>query len=399
MSLEEYATVQRWTSNLAPSTGKVNLYIMNNWLDWMKENSSKFRDFTPDDFIEFQRNSTRDNEFEILDEVQSWVIQGKGRAGYKARKYATIRGFFKRNRAPLLSDPDFRIRSDRERVVGNLTVTEVRDIIQNSNLSFQAAFLCIFQGSMDTVSFEYWNLNGYESLKEQLRHDPDIIKIALPGRKLARNITPFYTLIGGDAIEAVKKHLKTRPQYEWTTVKGKRIYDESKPLTYIFPNAVGKPLNPINLQTYWRNVLKRKGFVEPETSEDASERAAVRYGKNIHELRDVFRSQWQKSADRPAPEVAEFLMGHQVDPLNYNKAFRDIDYVKAEYRKALPMLQVMSSGAPFGRVEGSRIEELERRLQEAKNGQNDRVTELETQIAQLSKALTKVMEKLEESEQ
>ena len=92
-------------------------------------------------------------------------------------------------------------------------------------------------------------------------------------------------------------------------------------------------------------------------------------------------------------------MGHQVDPLNYNKAFRDVDYVKAEYKKALPMLQIMSSGAPFGRVEGSRIEELERRLQEAKNGQNDRVTELETQIAQLSKALTKVMEKLDKSEQ
>jgi hypothetical protein len=398
MSLEEYATVRRWTSNLAPSTSKVNLYIMNNWLDWMKENSSKFGDFTPDDFIEFQRNSTRSNEYEILDEVQAWVIQGKGRAGYKARKYATIRGFFKRNRTPLLSDPDFRIQSDKERVVGNLTVTEVRDIILNSNLSFQAAFLCIFQGGMDTVSFEYWNINGYESLKDQLRHDPDVIKIALPGRKLARNIMPFYTLIGEDAINALKKHLKTRPQYEWTTVKGKRVYDESKPLTYIFPNAVGKPLNPINLQTYWRNVLKRKGFVEPETSEDASERAAVRYGKNIHELRDVFRSQWQKSGERPAQVVAEFLLGHQVDPFTYNKAFRDVDYVKAEYRKALPMLQVMSSGSPFGRVEGSRIMELERRLQEAKNGQNDRVAELETQIAQLSKALAKVIQKLEENE-
>ncbi|MFA9496681.1 MAG: hypothetical protein ACERKS_12280, partial [Candidatus Bathyarchaeota archaeon] len=69
MSLEEYATVKHWTSNLASSTSKVNLYIMNNWLAWMKENSSKFRDFTPDDFIEFQRNSTRDNEFEILDVI------------------------------------------------------------------------------------------------------------------------------------------------------------------------------------------------------------------------------------------------------------------------------------------------------------------------------------------
>ncbi|MES0326340.1 MAG: hypothetical protein ABUK18_10760, partial [Candidatus Bathyarchaeia archaeon] len=97
MSLEDYTTVKRWTSNLAASTGKVNLYIMNDWLDWMKKNSSKFRDFTPDDFIDFQRNSTRDNEFEILDEVQAWVIKTKGRAGYKERKYATIRGFFKRN--------------------------------------------------------------------------------------------------------------------------------------------------------------------------------------------------------------------------------------------------------------------------------------------------------------
>ncbi len=64
------------------------------------------------------------------------------------------------------------------------------------------------------------------------------------------------------------------------------------------------------------------------------------HGKHLHELRDLFRTRWHKSAADPV--VAEFLMGHQVDPLGYNKAMKDEGYTKIEYLKALPWLNILS---------------------------------------------------------
>ena len=71
--------------------------------------------------------------------------------------------------------------------------------------------------------------------------------------------------------------------------------------------------------------------------------------------------------------------------------------MKAEYRKALPMLQLMSSGAPFGRVEGSRIKELEKQLDEAKKGQNARVSNLESEIKEMKKQQEELMKLLYEN--
>jgi hypothetical protein len=49
-------------------------------------------------------------------------------------------------------------------------------------------------------------------------------------------------------------------------------------------------------------------------------------------MRDLFRVRWQKSG--AAPEVAEWILGHTVDPYEYNKFWRDRDYVEQEYLNA-----------------------------------------------------------------
>jgi len=64
--------------------------------------------------------------------------------------------------------------------------------------------------------------------------------------------------------------------------------------------------------------------------------------------------------------VAEYMMGHKVDPLEYNKAHRDEAWTKKEYVKALPMLQIMSSGRPFGLVEEEEVDILKQEIREIK---------------------------------
>ena len=113
-----------------------------------------------------------------------------------------------------------------------------------------------------------------------------------------------------------------------------------------------------------------------------------RYGKSLHELRDVFRTQWTKAPDRPAPEVGEFLMGHgSGDPNEYDKFYKDVEWVQDEYLKALPMLQIVSSGVPFGLIEKREIKETEQRLEA-------RIRELESEKQSKIDAMSNELEEL-----
>jgi len=201
----------------------------------------------------------------------------------------------------------------------------------------------MFQGGMGLKEIVYWSNHGLPSLKEQLRLGVHPIRIDLPGRKLNRNIRPFYTFIGWDAINTLKDWLEVRPNRSRA----------------IFTNQFGDPVSEKSIRNYWTRHLKNLGIIKPP--ENPSHR--TRYGKNPHELRDLFRTRWQKSG--ASPEVAEFLMGHIVDPLGYNKAMRDHDYVAGEYMKAEPWLNILSedpSKVPLRDVLAMkrRIEELER---------------------------------------
>lgn len=367
MNLTDFDSVKRWGSRLKPESFRVALCVFRNWYLWLREDKTKFSDFTPDDLVEYQRNAGNGSQYDILDTAQEYIGTLRCRASYKRRILSGIRSFFMHNRAELPRDPSFIIRGDVERVIGRLGVEDIRKIILSCNPMYQAIFLSMFQGGMGIGEFEYWNLNGYESLKQQLKGDPDMIKVKLPGRKLGRNVRPFYTVIGLDAIDRIKKYLPHRPE------------DSA-----IFINQIGKPVSRKAIQQYWIRHLRKLGYV-PKVNVGVGRRGdtSKRYGLNVHELRDCFRSQWEKSPAKGS--VAEFMMGHQVDPLEYNKAFRDERWTRREYLKALPMLQIMSSGRPFGRVDEEEVERLRRELEEARRGQDDRVAELEDQVKRLAR--------------
>jgi len=312
------------------------------------------------------------------------VIDTPGRHGYKKKKLDNVRSFFLHNRTELPRDRSFNIRGDQPRVIGTLTPEEIRHVVLSSNKAYRAIFLCMLQGALDQEMFVYWNERGYEDLVSQLKSNPDVTKIDLPGRKAVKFEKPYYTFIGGDAIEAIRQYLKVRP-------------DEAR---VIFVNQRGKPIGKADLKKYWTRHLRKLDIVKStDKGLTKKERTRIRTGKNLHEMRDVFRSLWSKS---PAKHfIGEYFMGHQIDALEYDKSFRDVDFYRKEYLLALPMLQIMSSGRPFGQVEEDvlytqqrRIDELVSEIETLRSGRNNEVDALRSEVEELRNSLKLIYEEL-----
>ncbi len=369
---EGFGSVDRWLERLAPSTAKIQSNYFNKFLKWMKENGGEFKDYTPDMLIEHQKQSGNGSSYDIIDMIQLYIAQCKGRQSTKSARYNNIRSFFVHNRAQLPKDPSFIIRSNTPPVQGTLTVNEIKKTILSCNKAYQAAYLTMFQGAIDQESFIYWNNNGYDSLIEQLGNGAKFIKIDLPGRKANRNKQRFYTFIGSDAIATLSNWLKVRP-------------GEAKS---IITNQYGGPLSKQDLKHYWLGKLRLLGIVDHEKGKPNSHRT----GKNLHEMRDVWRSLWSKS---PASHiVGEYLMGHVIDDLGYDKSFRDVEFYRGEYEKASPHLNLMSRGEAFGQVDKSEVEKLRAEVQQLESEKNNDLADLKADLAELKRQL---MEELKRS--
>jgi len=339
LDLEDYRSVVFWRGRVSKGTFRTYVANMGLFMRWLKVNGGPLAGLHPDGLIEYQKNTDNGTRYDILNLVQTWsqtlrTPEGVDyRLNSKKASYSALRSFFVHNRAPLPQDK-YKLRSETPDAVGTLTVEEIRDVALSAKPMHRAVIISMFEAGLDLHGFQYWNLNGWEELEDALTGKPKTIEIYQPFRKLNRN--PFYTFIGGDAIEAIRNYLPMRPT------------DAEKEA--IFYTQYKTPLSPVTLQQYWLERLEKLGLIVRQPGRGR------RYGKNLHEMRDIFRSQWEKSPAKGS--VAEFCMGHKIDPLGYNKACKDKSWALGEYRKALPMLEIMSSGRPFGQVKEDEVRGL-----------------------------------------
>ena len=376
--LENFYSITNWLSNLGPSSREVQLNLFKEFIKWVRVNGGDYAEYSPDELIEHQKNLSKRDGYELLDKlVKPYVRNKPGTYNSKNSRYTSIRSFFLHNRAELPRDSNFRFRPEREPIQGLLTAHEIRLVIQSCNPMYQAIFTCMFQSAMDQKSLTHWSTHGWDSLHAQLEGNQTLVKIELPGRKKNRNIKPYYTFIGPDAIGKLRNYLKHRAH----AVEQGKISKKDK---HIFINERGDPIKTRALRGYWLKRLRELGIIEPiERGTKAS-----KTGRGLHEMRDVFKSLWEKS---PASgTVSEYCLGHAIDPLEYNKSFRDVEYYRGEYKKALPYLQLLSRGEPFNRVEVTELDRVKREnreLRESMMQTEDTTTQLETAIQALMKRI------------
>jgi integrase len=332
-------SVDKWLGITGPTSVRVNKSIIRRFMAWLKLNGGAFRDCAPDQLIDYQDNAVGKKRYDLLELVESFVQTQVATYGYKCKQLSTLRSFFAVNRSELPRDPRFNIRADIPPVRGDLKPEEIRLIVLKCNRLYRAVYLSMLAGAMGEEELIHWSDTGLKSLREQIKKGEDIVVIEQTGRKSKKNREPYFTLISGDALQAVKDYLAVRPEIGSNA---------------IFISQYGDPLTKDALYQQWTTYAKKLGIIKPdqqtleEIAQGKRRRCQIRFGKNVHEIRDTYRTLAAKAhADR---DIAEFLMGHVIDRLGYNKAMSDVDWVKSEYQKFSKAFNVLTDLEPYGLV-------------------------------------------------
>jgi hypothetical protein len=134
------SSIIRWKSRVKDVTFKNYQIYFNLFMEWVLEVEPDFREYSPDDLIDYQKSATGEDRYRILDLVETWIGSKEGRHGYKSQLLVCVRSFFMHNRAELPKDPGFRVKADKPKVIGTLTVNELKQVCIASEPKYRGAF-------------------------------------------------------------------------------------------------------------------------------------------------------------------------------------------------------------------------------------------------------------------
>ena len=355
----ESPAVRKWLDAIGETSRATSLWHFETFIKWARVNDAKFGAMSPDELVEYVLDGSVRDVNQLLDLKKRYLQEMTGSQGHKENANQAVTSFFKHNRAPLPRDATLRIRADKghDLVEGTLSPEEIKRVVLASDRMYQAVFQVILCAGLGKDEFIRWSDAGMEQLDGQL--GGDLVRVAVAGRKAAKGVYNYHTYVGGDALVALRRYLATvRP--------GRAAHAKAAP-TAIFLNQWGKPLSKAALYWYWTRKTKRLGIAEPEKHR----REVPRYGKNLHEIRDVFRTLWRKSG--VPVEYGEYFMGHEdaFDKYGYDKTHLDEGDLRARYLKALPWLCLLTRNEPYDLVDRREYE-------------NEEVQKLRAQVEELT---------------
>ena len=111
-----------WLTRLDLDTQKADRSQFNRWMNWLHRQKG-WGTVTPRELL--IRHLEAQDDYVVLDLIQSYIGTLTMRKDSKRKTYSTVRSFFAHNRTPLPHDPAFRIRGDSPPVQAKLTVENV----------------------------------------------------------------------------------------------------------------------------------------------------------------------------------------------------------------------------------------------------------------------------------
>ena len=386
-TLEKDPLMRGWVDNtVAESTGKIYLINFATFYDWLQvEGDERLRGLSPKELLQLQYQLILEAQREtedifdsedpklIIRELAKCLEKGRTESGnpwrrnYKSRILNAVFCFFnyylKRKGLvmPELDNGEMNkaLRSSVGKSRKELTIEILRDVINSSMPMYKAVFSIMLASGMDLNEVVKWSNRGIESLDMDKIEEIDgrrILEVWFPNRK--GNLDEFWTYIGGSALDNMEAWLKHRDKMEsdfgdhdkqearkrWRKPGSKRIIAEEF-TDSIFVNNSYKPLTEKGTRAYWIGRLTRLQVITRVENGDAS----VRYNKALHQTRSIFRSRWAKIdfkedghtlGAEAQKAVGEYLLGHNIDKLGYQRVAEDHEFRKKIYVQAIDWLDV-----------------------------------------------------------
>ena len=89
-NLQEYSTIKNWLSRLGLSSRRVHLSSFYQFMKWVRVSGEKFKDYTPDQLLEYQRQADNGTRYDLLDLAQRYILQSRGTVNTKNNRYTSI---------------------------------------------------------------------------------------------------------------------------------------------------------------------------------------------------------------------------------------------------------------------------------------------------------------------
>jgi hypothetical protein len=193
-----------------------------------------------------------------------------------------------------------------------------------------------WQSFLDNERLISANVHCSDQIVEQLRTDMQPIRVDLSGRKSNENDSEgqFYTFIGTDAKEALREYFEKE-----------RGWPKAGEPLWTYANE--RPVAKAAFEAIWLGILRRTGKIPWKKGP-----AGSRYGFNLHEFRDAATTRLHIQAKNQGFDMdcVKLWCGQvgEIDPLKYDKFYRDEEYVRQQYSIAEPYLNIISN--PVGAV-------------------------------------------------
>lgn len=321
--------VEHWIARLKPVSRNTYRSSWNDWMRWLHTQPG-WANKTPADLLEFQDQAKGRQRYLLLDLMQDYV-QGKGGTfASMTVRLSHLRCFFLRNRVEIPAPTDWQPQPTREPTQGRLTLPLIKEIISHADLRDQAIFLTLFQSLMDLERFQEFNRKNAESLVKHIKEkglDEPFRVDFVNGRK--RNRSMFFSYLHRDALEAWQTY--------FTRMRG---WPKANEPIAVRRDKLASP-SKATIRLSFSTIARKLKLREPR-----GRNLSYRSGMAVHEFRDVGRTLLQTARkDGFDPIVAEFMMGHTVDPYNYNKfAELEPEYVLDNAKIASNYLNIITAG-------------------------------------------------------